>query len=85
MQVYALSSHYKFYALVVVHAQEDPSFVVQLNFQFLHYVLILEFLEFFHELFVVFVHLRVRVVHLPLFKHQQETGVENVPPLVSLG
>ena len=31
--------------------------MVQVDFQFFHYVLILEFLEFGHELFLVFVHL----------------------------
>ena len=45
--------------------------------QSLHYVLILEFLEFGHELFPMFGHLQVHIVHIPLFEHQQEIGVEN--------
>ena len=77
MQVYALSSHSKFTALVVVNAQKDSSFVVQVDFQTLHYFLVLEFLEFGLELFPMLVHLRVHAVHIPLFEHQQETRVEN--------
>ena len=50
--------------------------MVQVDFQS-HYVLVLEFLEFGHELFLVFVHLQVHVVHIPLFKHQQETKMKN--------
>ena len=74
MQVYVLSSHYKSTALVVVHAQEDLSFVVQMDFQSLHYFLVLEildfgleFLDFGLELFLMFVHLRVHDVHIPIF------------------
>ena len=77
MQVYVLSSHYKFIALVVIHAQEDLSFVVQVDFQSLYYFLLLEFLEFGLELFPMFVHIWVHVVHIPLFEHQQEIEVEN--------
>ena len=40
-----LSSHYKFIALVVVHAQEDSSFVVYMDFQPLHYFLVMSFLN----------------------------------------
>ena len=59
--------------------------MIQVDFQSLHYILVLEFLEFGHKLFLVFVHLLIHVVHIPLFKHHQETGVENIPPLVPLG
>ena len=76
MQVYVSVSHYEFAALVIVHVQKDPSFAVQVDYQSLHYVLVLEFLEFGPELFPVFVHLQVHFVHFPLFEHQQETGVE---------
>ena len=69
--------HYEFSTLVVVHVQEDPSFMVQMDFQSLHHVLVLEFLEFGPDLFPKFVHLRVDVVYIPLFEHQQETRVEN--------
>ena len=51
--------------------------MVQVDFQSLHYVLVLKFLEFGPELFLVFVHLWVHIVYLPLFEHQQETRVEN--------
>ena len=51
--------------------------MVQVDFQSLHYVLVLEFLEFCPELFPMFVHLREHIVHIPLFEHQQETGVDN--------
>ena len=51
--------------------------MVKVDFQFLHYFLVLEFLEFGLELFPMFVHFREHVVHIPLFEHQQETGVEN--------
>ena len=70
LKVYVLSSHYEFAALVFVHVLEDSTFVVQVDFQSLHYVLVLEFLEFFPELFHVFVHLREHIVHIPLFQHQ---------------
>ena len=50
--------------------------MVQVDYQSLHYVLVLEFLEFGPELFPVFVHLRVHFIYFPLFEHQQETGVE---------
>ena len=76
MQVYVSVSNYEFVALVVVHVQKDPSFSVQVDYQSLHYDLVLEFLEFGPEMFPVFVHLRVHFVHFPLFEHQQETGVE---------
>ena len=69
--------HYEFATLVVVHVQEDPSFVVQMDFKSLHHVLVLEFLAFGHELFHKFVHLRVDVVYIPFFEHQQETTVED--------
>ena len=62
-------SHYKFTTLVVVHAEEDSSFVVLVDFQSLHYFLVLKFLEFGLELFSVFVHLWVHVVHIPVFEH----------------
>ena len=62
--------HYELAALVVVHVQEDQSFVVQMDFQSLHHVLVLEFLEFGLELFHKFVNLRVDVVHIPFFEHQ---------------
>ena len=51
--------------------------MVQVDFQSLHYVLVLGLLEFGLELFLVFVLLSVHVVHIPLFEHQQETGMEN--------
>ena len=51
--------------------------MVKVDFQSLHYVLVLEFFEFGLELFLVFIHLRVHVVHTPLLEHQQEIGVEN--------
>ena len=76
MQVYVLSSHHKFTALVVVHAQEDSSFVIQVDFQYVHYFLVLKYLEFGLEPFLVFVHIQVHV-HIPLFEHQYETEVEN--------
>ena len=43
--------------------------MVQVDFQSLHYVLVLEFLELGPELFLVFVHPRVHFVHIPLFEH----------------
>ena len=58
-----LPSHYKFTALVVVHTEKDSSFVVKVDFQSLHYFLVL-------ELFPVFIHFQVHVVHIPLFEHQ---------------
>ena len=70
LQVYVSVSHYEFVALVVVHVQKDPSFAVQVDYQSLHYVIVLEFLEFGPELFLVFIHLRVHFVHFPLFEHQ---------------
>ena len=51
--------------------------MVQVDFQSLHYFLVLEFLEFGLELFLVVVHLRVHVVHIPIFEHQRETRVKN--------
>ena len=78
MQVYVLSSYYKFNALVVVHAQEDSSFVVKVDFQSLHYFLVLEFLKFGLELFPVFVHFWVHVVHIPLFEHQQVMAINMI-------
>ena len=44
--------------------------MVQMDFQCLHHVLVLEFLEFGPELFPKFVHLRVDVVYIPFFEHQ---------------
>ena len=70
LQVHVSVSHYEFAALVVVHVQKDPRFAVQVDYQSLHYVLVLKFLEFGPELFPVFVHLRVHFVHFPLFEHQ---------------
>ena len=49
--------------------------MVKVDFQSLHYFLVLEFLEFGLELFPVFVHFRVHVVYIPLFEHQQVMGV----------
>ena len=51
--------------------------MVQMDFQSLHHVLVLNFLESGPELFPKFVHLQVDVVYIPLFEHQQETSVEN--------
>ena len=42
--------------------------MVQVDFQSLRYVLVLEFLELGHELFLVVVHPRVHFVHIPLFE-----------------
>ena len=44
--------------------------MVEVDFQSLHYFLVLEFLEFDLELFLMFVHFQVHVVHIPLFEHQ---------------
>ena len=44
--------------------------MVQMDFQSLHYFIVLEFLKFGLEMFLVFVHFRVHVVHIPLFEHQ---------------
>ena len=51
--------------------------MVQVDFQSLHYFIVLKFLDFGLELFLVFVHLRLHVLHISLFEHQQETWVEN--------
>ena len=51
--------------------------MVQVDFQSLHYFLILELFEFGLKLFPVSIHIKEHVVHIPLFEHQQETGVEN--------
>ena len=58
--------------------------MVQVDFQYLHYFLVLEFLEFGLEMFPVFVHFWIHVVHIPLFEHQQETKMENYEFLVDL-
>ena len=50
--------------------------MVKVEFQSLYYFLVLEFLEFGLELFLVFVHFRVHVIHIPLFGHQKKIGVE---------
>ena len=63
-------SQLQFTALVVVHAYEGSSFVAQVDFQSLHYFLVLEFLEFGLELFPMFIHLRAHVVHIFPFEHQ---------------
>ena len=44
--------------------------MVQMDFQSLHYFIVLEFLELGLEMFLVFVHFWVHVVHIPLFEHQ---------------
>ena len=44
--------------------------MVQVDFQSLHYFLVLELLEFSLKLFPVFVYFQVHVVHIPLFEHQ---------------
>ena len=44
--------------------------MVQVDFQSLHYFLVLKLLEFGLKLFPVFVHLREHVVHIPLFENQ---------------
>ena len=44
--------------------------MVQMDFQCLHHVLVLEFLEFCLEIFPKFVHLWVDVVYMSFFEHQ---------------
>ena len=44
--------------------------MVKVDFQSLHYFLVLEFLEFGLQLFSVFVHFWVHVVQIILFEHQ---------------